>query len=51
MRDTVPVTLSLYLLTVICYQQLLKCRDKLFTLKQEFGNCPECPTKLGDIIT
>ena len=30
---------------------MLKCWNKLFTLKQEFGNCPECPTILGNIIT
>jgi len=22
----------------------VECHYKLFTLKQEFGNCPECPT-------
>lgn len=26
------------------YEQLLKRWDKLFALKQKFGNCPEWPT-------
>jgi len=33
------------LLRVICYNQLMERRNKLFTFKQEFGNCPEWPTK------
>jgi hypothetical protein len=36
-------------LSVTCYAQLLKRWNRLFTLKQEFGNCPEWPTILGNI--
>ncbi len=25
-------------------EQLLECWNNLFVLKQEFGNCPHCPT-------
>jgi hypothetical protein len=32
------------LLTVICYKQLLERRNKLLTLKYEFGKCPVWPT-------
>jgi hypothetical protein len=34
------VTLS----SLIFYKQRLKRGNQVFTLKQEFGNCPECPT-------
>ena len=40
----IPLLYAGTLLNVICYEQLLDRWDKPFTLKHEFGNCPEWPT-------